>query len=189
MEISQDLIVKDPGRVLSGLDTSRYGEYQVTCDPSRKPGWELIAVVYQDTIHYHDVSVPAFEPGSGGCNGYWTTKSLQHPVAERSPNFLMGRLREDTLAELNEENQDLNKKVEEAKKLAEEHAKKVKSRDDMIEAQKTSVETADKIAQEEREKRVDYEKRVSRLEADMAKVRKYVGEGKWKELVEEPVGA
>ncbi len=163
----QQIFTKFPGYIL----------FAIVDDPAQKPGWDILDVIIADRVegHYEAVGVAQGCPSrdSGSYSGGWAASPHvldgNRNFVVRKAQFLMGQ-KETNLVE------ETTTKVSNAEKrawAAEEALKPVRSDLARVEARLKSMEEDRTRAAEERKVIVASR---DKLEADMAKLKKMLGE-------------
>jgi len=158
--------------------TSRFGEIKTSFECDMGPGWILIAIVPHDDVMQGSSQHVTPQPNSSYPNitNYYTAHAL------RRVKYVFGKTREDVIEGLKRERdealtnarnaakasehslKELNKALEEAKDWKDSHAQVA------ADASKCSKQRDEAWAAN------------NKLEADLAKVRQYIGDAKWKEI-------
>jgi len=168
------------------FEVSGYEEYAVVesfeVETRSKQGWYLIDVVQSTNTETKTVMVPVAVQGSGGSGGWINKEPQEILVSVARPLFVMGRKENQVVDEL-------RKDIETQKKINQECAEKLGKLDPLtkeLAGAKVELDESFKKINTIRKDWSDEQAKCRKLETDISKIRKNIGELKMKEILDTP---
>jgi septation ring formation regulator EzrA len=160
----------------------KYAEYQEVDQHSllgmTQDGWVVIALLNSSTIDSRQSNKPYVDG-----QGYSQSNYVEEAFVLNQPRYLIGKTRDKVLEELRESEREAVQNSKNHQADATVFKEQVEGKEKTIEAKEKEIDQQHERIQGLQEKANDARSMQQKMEGDLAKVRKAVGDIKFKEIV------
>jgi len=156
-------------------------EYRLVNNPSDLIGWEFCEMTFKDDLEWTTETVP--DP-HGTYSGQ--TVCVNKAVVLRKPCFLMRKPRKNAIQELMDKIKEKDVVID--KLLTEKKEFEAKWKQSVVELLnvKSSIKNVQRLLEVEKGAVEEQRRRAARMEEDIGKIRKEIGEARMREIVKDP---